>query len=95
MHLLAKEIIAMNIKIVTFFNASHYWSGQLEEVKKTYQITHSLKTYTSSRWYSLIMQCMSLKKNQYVYVMQTFRSIDIFAGKHLFNYAGAMTHSEL
>ena len=28
----AKKAVSKNSRIVTFFNASHYWGGQLEEI---------------------------------------------------------------
>jgi hypothetical protein len=42
----AKETIAKNSRIVTFFNASHYWGGQLDEIASVKGVTRGLKTNT-------------------------------------------------
>ncbi|KAF8573029.1 hypothetical protein K439DRAFT_1563840 [Ramaria rubella] len=55
-----KVAITKNAKIVTFFNASHYWGGQLETIARSLKVTRSLKTNTESRWYSLILQALSI-----------------------------------
>lgn len=62
----AKKIVTMNTKIVTFFRSSHYWSGQLNVIKKRLGITRSLKTHTATRWYSLILQAQSVQEHRYV-----------------------------
>lgn len=64
----AKKIVALNTKIVTFFRSSHYWSGQLDVIKKRLGVTRSLKTHTASRWYSLILQAQSVQEHRYVYL---------------------------
>ncbi|KAJ7602520.1 ribonuclease H-like domain-containing protein [Mycena rosella] len=54
-----KKIITATATIVTFFNSSHYWGGQLEEEAKAFKVGRSLKSRTESRWYSLILQALS------------------------------------
>lgn len=56
----AKQAISKNTRIVTFFNASHYWGGQLEEVAISKGVTRGLKTNTESRFYALILQALSV-----------------------------------
>ncbi|KAF7348928.1 DUF659 domain-containing protein [Mycena venus] len=55
-----KKFITATAAIVSFFNSSHYWGGQLEEEAKAFKIGRSLKTRTESRWYSLILQALSV-----------------------------------
>ncbi|KAK7039668.1 DUF659 domain-containing protein [Favolaschia claudopus] len=55
-----KEFIVATAAIVSFFNSSHYWGGQLEEEAKAIKQGRSLKTRTESRWYSLILQALSV-----------------------------------
>jgi len=48
-----KKTITSNSQIVSFFNSSHYWGGQLEKISKENGITHGLKMNTESRFYAL------------------------------------------
>lgn len=59
-----KETISKNSHIVTFFNSSHYWGGQLEVVAKDKGVTRGLKTNTESRFYALILQALSVKEHK-------------------------------
>jgi hypothetical protein len=61
-----KKFITATATIVSFFNTSHYWGGQLEEEAKAFNIGRSLKTRTESRWYSLILQCLSVVAHRWV-----------------------------
>ncbi|KAF8973343.1 ribonuclease H-like domain-containing protein [Flammula alnicola] len=60
----AKEAVSKNSRIVTFFNGSHYWGGQLDEVAAGKGITRRLKTNTESRFYALILQALSVKDHK-------------------------------
>lgn len=62
----AKDTVTRNSKIVTFFNSSHYWGGQLDHIRKSLKITRGLRTNTESRFYALILQSQSVRENQYV-----------------------------
>ncbi|CAK5283387.1 unnamed protein product [Mycena citricolor] len=46
--------------VVSFFNSSHYWGGQLAIEAKALKVGRSLKSRTESRWYSLILQALSV-----------------------------------
>lgn len=61
-----KSTASKNARIVSFFNSSHYWGGQLDILAKEGNVTRSLKTNTESRFYALILQCMSTRDHQYV-----------------------------
>ncbi|KAI0056370.1 hypothetical protein BV25DRAFT_1978033, partial [Artomyces pyxidatus] len=56
-----KAVITRNAKIVSFFNSSHYWGGQLKASEKA---KRSLKTNTETRFYALILQAQSIKENR-------------------------------
>jgi hypothetical protein len=55
-----KRVISQTARIVSFFNSSHYWGGQLENAARLMNIHRSMKTHTESRWYSLILQALSV-----------------------------------
>ena len=55
-----KPIITQATQIVTFFNNSHYWGGQLREEARRKGISTSLKPNCESRWYALVLHCMSV-----------------------------------
>jgi len=55
-----KATITKNSIIVSFFNSSHYWGGQLEELSKGKEVTRGMKTNTESWFYSLILQALSV-----------------------------------
>ncbi|EAU80430.2 hypothetical protein CC1G_13294 [Coprinopsis cinerea okayama7 len=55
-----KPIITKSARIVSFFNSSHYWGGQLREEAKKDNATQKLTTKTETWWYSLIQQCLSI-----------------------------------
>ena len=59
-----KATITKSARIVTYFNSSHYWGGQLESIAATQNVTHSLKTNTETQWYSLILQALSLQSHR-------------------------------
>ncbi|TFK57938.1 hypothetical protein BDN72DRAFT_918343 [Pluteus cervinus] len=61
-----KPILTKNARIVSFFNTSHYWGGQLKIEAKTMGITRSLQTRTETRWYSMVLQGISLLSYRYV-----------------------------
>ena len=63
-----KAALSKNMKIVTFFNSSHYWSGQLENASKGPGVTCSMILYTTSRFYTLVLHCLSLQEHLYVNV---------------------------
>jgi protein-tyrosine-phosphatase len=60
----AKQAISSTTQVITFFISSHYWGGQEDEVAKREGITRSLKTYTESRWYSLIILLIMFQCHQ-------------------------------
>jgi hypothetical protein len=60
----AKKAVSKNSRIVTFFNASHYWGGQLDEIASSKGVNCGLKTNTESRFYALILQALSVKDHK-------------------------------
>ena len=64
-----KPIITTSAHIVSFFNGSHYWGGQLEILAKSQGISHGLKTNMELQWYAMILQCLSLQDHQYVHIL--------------------------
>ncbi|KAJ3501877.1 hypothetical protein NMY22_g18775 [Coprinellus aureogranulatus] len=55
-----KPIITKCAWIVSYFNSSHYWGGQLKLEAQQDKITRKLQMKTETRWYSLVLQGMSL-----------------------------------
>ncbi|KAI6031221.1 hypothetical protein PISMIDRAFT_88621, partial [Pisolithus microcarpus 441] len=49
--------------LMTFFNSSHYWGGQLKDQTIRDNITHTLKQNHESCWYALILQAISVSKH--------------------------------
>ncbi|KAJ6470538.1 ribonuclease H-like domain-containing protein, partial [Mycena sanguinolenta] len=47
-----------------FFNGSHYWGGQLKSEATRLKITRGLKTKCDSRWYALVLLCVSVAAHQ-------------------------------
>lgn len=66
-----KKIIARCTRIVTFFNSSHYWGGQLNNEAKKAGNKRALQKHTETRWYSLILQALSVKSYRYVLISLT------------------------
>lgn len=52
-------------RVVTFFNGSHYWGGQLQLEAEKNNVTRTLKQNCKSRWYALILQAMSVRDHRY------------------------------
>ncbi|KAF7292132.1 DUF659 domain-containing protein [Mycena indigotica] len=63
-HAPAKAAIMRANRIVTFFNNSHYWGGQLKNTAKAEKVTRGLKKNCESRWYALILLVMSISAHQ-------------------------------
>ena len=59
-----KPVISQTAQIVSFFDGSHYWGGQLDQEARLMNINHTMKTHTESRWYSLILQGLSVTNYQ-------------------------------
>ncbi|KAL7281205.1 hypothetical protein ACG7TL_004513 [Trametes sanguinea] len=59
-----KATISVNAKIVSFFNSSHYWGGQLDIIRAQLKLKSKLKTHTATRWYSLILQAISVQEHR-------------------------------
>ncbi|RPD67877.1 hypothetical protein L226DRAFT_548734 [Lentinus tigrinus ALCF2SS1-7] len=57
-----KKILQKVTTIVTFFTSSHYWGAQLKEEAEKVGITTSLKKNCKSRWYTLVLHCMSVQR---------------------------------
>ncbi|KAJ7226039.1 ribonuclease H-like domain-containing protein, partial [Mycena pura] len=57
---IAKAILTKANCIVTFFNGSHYWGGQLKVAALAEKITRGLKKNCESRWYVLILLASSV-----------------------------------
>ncbi|KAF7350255.1 DUF659 domain-containing protein [Mycena venus] len=59
-----KKIVTKANRTVTFFNGSHYWGGQLQMEAKRLKVTRGLKKNCESRWYALILLCVSVTAPQ-------------------------------
>ncbi|KAI5995785.1 hypothetical protein F5J12DRAFT_785554 [Pisolithus orientalis] len=61
---LMKKVIRKTTHIVTFFNSSHYWGGQLNEETKGLGVRQRLKQNCESCCYALILHCLSVKAHK-------------------------------
>ncbi|KAF9531576.1 hypothetical protein CPB83DRAFT_833272 [Crepidotus variabilis] len=59
-----KDAISKNTRIVSFFNSSHYWGGQLEIAADSRGIKQTLKTLTESRFYALVLLALSVREHR-------------------------------
>ncbi|THH03924.1 hypothetical protein EW145_g5898 [Phellinidium pouzarii] len=59
-----RTVTQKNTHIVSFFNRSHYWGGQLAEIASGFGIRRGLTINTESRWYALILMCLSVQTYQ-------------------------------
>ncbi|KAF8150128.1 hypothetical protein B0H34DRAFT_638867, partial [Crassisporium funariophilum] len=59
-----KATITKNLRIITFFNMSHYWGRQLTKLAKEKGVTCGLKTNTGSQFYTLILQALSVPNHK-------------------------------
>ncbi|THG97345.1 hypothetical protein EW145_g7636 [Phellinidium pouzarii] len=59
-----RTVTQKNTRIVSFFNRSHYWGGQLAEIASGFGIRHGLTINTESQWYALILMCLSVQTYQ-------------------------------
>ncbi|KAF9243739.1 ribonuclease H-like domain-containing protein [Melanogaster broomeanus] len=57
---LMKKVITQTTRIATFFTSSHYWGGQLNDEAKLQGIKQRLKQNCESRFYTLILHCLSV-----------------------------------
>ncbi|KAJ7605724.1 hypothetical protein FB45DRAFT_722570, partial [Roridomyces roridus] len=60
----AKAALTKGNRIVTFFNSSHYWGGQLKAAALAEKITRGLKKNCESRWYAIILLSLSVEAHQ-------------------------------
>ncbi|KAI5822122.1 hypothetical protein K523DRAFT_257477 [Schizophyllum commune Tattone D] len=59
-----KDLIAKANKVVTFFNGSHYWGGQLKDIAIAEKVTRELKINCKSRWYAIVLLAMSVQSHR-------------------------------
>jgi hypothetical protein len=59
-----KKILSKTTRIVSFFNSSHFWGGQLSDEAKKLGVTRKLKQNCETRFYALILQCLSVLEHQ-------------------------------
>ncbi|KAF9230404.1 hypothetical protein BU15DRAFT_83675 [Melanogaster broomeanus] len=55
-----KKVISKTTRIVSFFNTSHYWGGQLNGESRKLGVKQRLKQNCESRFYALILHCLSV-----------------------------------
>jgi hypothetical protein len=60
-----KKVTTKASHIVTFFNSSHFWGGQLKTEAKSLNITWTLKKKFETWFYALSLQGWSVIGNQY------------------------------
>ncbi|KAH9904626.1 uncharacterized protein B0H18DRAFT_860212, partial [Fomitopsis serialis] len=60
-HPVAKAAMTKNARLVSYFNQSHYWGGQLEEIALRLKITRGMKTNFPTRFYGLVLQAVSVQ----------------------------------
>ncbi|KAF8517692.1 hypothetical protein BU17DRAFT_30782, partial [Hysterangium stoloniferum] len=60
-----KQIIKQANRVVTFFNSSHYWGGQLKEEAKKCHVNRGLKKNCKTRFYVLSLQAQSVQSNRH------------------------------
>ncbi|KAJ7230543.1 ribonuclease H-like domain-containing protein [Mycena pura] len=60
----AKAALGKANRIVTFFNGSHYWGGQLKIAARAEKVTRGLKKNCESRWYAVILLTLSVSAHQ-------------------------------
>ncbi|KAG1850460.1 hypothetical protein F4604DRAFT_1883669 [Suillus subluteus] len=63
-HPFMKQHVTKATWVVTFFNGSHYWGGQLKEQAKKDGINRGLKKNCKSHWYTLVLQSMSVRDHR-------------------------------
>nr|GAT42637.1 predicted protein [Mycena chlorophos] len=59
-----KTAVSHANRVVTFFNGSHYWGRQLQAEAERLHITRGLKKNCESRWYTLILLCLSVSAHR-------------------------------
>ena len=55
-----------NARIVSYFNSSHYWGGQLVEIAIRVKVTRTMKTNFPTCFYGLVLQAISVQSYRYV-----------------------------
>ncbi|EPS95959.1 hypothetical protein FOMPIDRAFT_1077798, partial [Fomitopsis schrenkii] len=60
-HPVAKAVMTRNARLVSYFNSSHYWGGQLEAIAIRINVTRSMKTNFPTRFYGLVLQAISVQ----------------------------------
>ncbi|PCH44563.1 hypothetical protein WOLCODRAFT_90905 [Wolfiporia cocos MD-104 SS10] len=55
-----QDVLKKTACIISFFNSSHYCGGQLDNLVKEGRVKRSLKTHTETRWYTLVLQLLSV-----------------------------------
>ena len=60
----AKKCISRANWIVTFFNGSHFWGGQLKSLAKGENVTRGLKKNCESQWYAVILLALSVEAHR-------------------------------
>lgn len=82
----ARLVLTNNVKIVSFFDGSHFWGGQLNTTALAGGINRKLKVKTESRWYDTTLQAMSLEEHRLVSIC-----ISPHKSTHFYHYSTPLT----
>jgi hypothetical protein len=59
-----RKLLKQNARLVSFFQNSHFWSGQLEAISKENHITRKMVTHGDTRWFTQSKQAMSVQDHR-------------------------------
>jgi hypothetical protein len=63
-HAPMKKILSKTTRIVSFFDSSHFWGGQLSNEAKNLGVIRKLKQNCETCFYALILQCLSVLEHR-------------------------------
>ena len=87
-----KDVARKNTRLVSFFNNSHYWGGQLLEMSAKEGIKRGLVINTESRWYALVLMFQSIQQHKYVISLSARALLTILKGNHCRHCVSSLMH---
>jgi hypothetical protein len=63
-HVDMKGTVEIDRALVNFFSSSSFWSFKLSKWRKKEGVTHGLRTFCESRWYSMAKVAMSVESHE-------------------------------
>ena len=66
-HSRCRSVLKDANEVVSHFRNNSYWSWKMEQLERQYKVSHSLQTYSETRWYSAVNMLRTLADHEPIF----------------------------